>query len=107
MRLQNSKKWDLVIVDEIRSILGQLTSDKNKANMSMNNQLIRVFMRNADAVLLISNDDYCVMGIRTASSVVIDLMVRIWFTRRNTAPTTTFKPGARRYAHSAMQKRLF
>ena len=58
VRLQSSRKWDIVIVDEIRSILGQLTSDKtNKANMAMNNHLIRVFMRNADAVLLM--DAHC------------------------------------------------
>ena len=36
VRLQSSRKWDVVIVDEIRSILGQLTSDKtNKANMAI------------------------------------------------------------------------
>ena len=27
VRLQNCKKWDIVVVDEIRSVLGQCTSD--------------------------------------------------------------------------------
>ena len=58
VRLQNSKKWDLVIVDEIRSVLGQCTADMtNKQNLGINNMMFRTFMKHADKTLLM--DAHC------------------------------------------------
>ena len=53
-RFNAAKKWDLVIVDEIRSVLNQGTSTKtNKQNLKMNNDCIRLFMKNAEKTVLL------------------------------------------------------
>ena len=53
-RFYGSQKWDMVIVDEIRSVLNQGTSTKtNKQNLKMNNDCIRMFMKNAEKTVLL------------------------------------------------------
>ena len=58
IKFQHCKKWDLVIVDEIKSIASQATADQtNKQNLAMNNVLFRAFLQNADRTLLM--DAHC------------------------------------------------
>lgn len=52
-KLAYSKRWDLVICDEVHSLGAQMVSYKtNKGNLQVNNRLLKFFMQNAKVLLM-------------------------------------------------------
>ena len=90
-RLQFCRKWDLIIVDEVKSVLNQFTSAKtNKSNLKINNDFLRIFMAGAGKVLLMD------------AHLEFDGMVKDFM-------TATFKPSemqVRRYDYNPMKRKL-